>query len=71
MEDKIWTKSIREEIICVLWLVPTILSYGFGIKWLMWFCAFWSVLAYIASISYSFLEKKTKTIKQIKIEQNN
>jgi len=72
MKKEIWTTSVREEIVCILWLIAAILAYQNHIIWLTWFCGIWSSLAFICSIIYKLLEKKAdRILKQIKPELRN
>jgi len=54
--DRIWSKSIREEIIAALWLIAALLAWHDNIKWLAWFLFIKSASDTLTSIIYAFRE---------------
>lgn len=58
--DRIWSKSIREEIIAALWLIAALLAWHDNIKWLAWFLFIKSASDYLTAIIYAFREAITE-----------
>jgi hypothetical protein len=54
--DRIWSKSIREEIIAALWLIAALLAWHDNIKWLAWFLFIKSASDTLTAIIYAFRE---------------
>ena len=57
--EKIWTRCIREEIICVLWIIAALLAHDKS-KLLSGFCSFWAISAGVFSFYYGIKEKRLK-----------
>ncbi len=53
---KIWTHSIREEIIGALWLIAGLLAWNDGIKWLAWILFVKATFDTFASICFAVVE---------------
>ena len=54
--DRVWNRSIREEIISALWLISGLLAWQGGIKWLAWLLFVKSVSDMLAAIVFAIIE---------------
>lgn len=65
MKEEIWTKSIREEIIGVLWLILAVLLIMIHADWI--FCnitLFLGIISEIGAIFYAITEAITENVSQ-------
>jgi hypothetical protein len=56
--DRVWNRSIREEIISALWLIAGLVAWQGGIKWLAWMLFVKAASDMMAAIVFAIIEVK-------------
>ena len=62
LDDRIWNRSIREEIISALWLIAGLLAWQDGIKWLAWLLFVKSAADTLTAIVFAIIEVKNMRV---------
>jgi hypothetical protein len=60
MNNKIWTRSIVEELIAVLWLIAGLLAWQSNIKWFAWILFVKAALDTLCAIHFAICEAQAE-----------